>query len=164
MTLQELLHLRTADPRRFDALVADKVLGWQWWRFTPYSAGVKEGPGGKGVLDIHPLAGKPPYRFLASKEQLTQHHEGWGPVLWDGVEELPVNVEYPIPNYHADPAADLDCHRVACGWNDAKRLRHFKLLQAVLDTRGFWLHGLPRLIHYQPGDYAVAALSVLEDA
>lgn len=79
---------------------------------------------------------------------------------------------WPIPNYSADPAADLASHRVACGWIFSKRMRYFQLLDELIQSRcrkiGLrpgesvtWPHALA---FYELGDYSRAALAVVVGA
>lgn len=70
---------------------------------------------------------------------------------------------------HADPASDLEAHRVACGWELKPKALYFQWLGVVLCNRlmgrtdlkcGVYF-SIGSLEAYQPGDYATAALMVV---
>ena len=90
-----------------DTLVAEKVMGWRWWRFQPYTYGGEDGleasysgppPGRFGHCQ------DPPHRFIGPEKRWPVH-PGWEPTRWDGLETLDVREVYPVPAYSMDIAA-----------------------------------------------------------
>ena len=155
MTLSEILSLRTTDPRTFDALVAEKVLGWT----RPPGPSL----GDTKIGDWYQPKGTTEYVLHAKTGQRASWHDWCNAFLWPGNGGM-------IPEFHDDPAADLEVHDLACVWSDNRRREYFGWLGAMLANRCFDRKDtkprrdcyLSLMEFYQPGDYAAAALATVE--
>ena len=115
--------------QELDMLVAEKLFGWRWWRWQPYSYG------GASEMPVHatwygsaadPIF-VPPHRFFGPT---VDWHDfpGWKPKPWDGKEELAiVGMRTDLPDYSTDIAAAwLLLEKIGYpslignGWSDGK--------------------------------------------
>lgn len=133
------------DARAMDARVAEMVMGWTWATLNP---------------ERYPDT--PPARFLISPEEASR---SWNvPATLDLPLDTPDHAWNSAPHYTTDTAADYEVLRhVRRFWSAEQRMRFGRVLVHKI-WRGRWGNGwaMPAAMLYEPGDYARAALAVME--
>lgn len=147
MTRDEIKTMREQNPREFDALVAEKVMGWKRYHFI----GGKRNPNFQFIRQLDP-------EYVAG-------------VVEECSETLPwFNDEPRCPNY-TDPAADYAVlEHVRETWRCHEAEAFNKHITDIVQER--WCNrdmatvnmNYPTIIDYLPGDYAEAALTVVMEA
>lgn len=127
--------MTTTDTRALDARVAELVMGWERW--VPPS--------------LAPCA-----RLL---EPGTVAVDGDG---WRKDPDAPLHALTSVPAYTTSPAHDYEVlHHVRETWLHDEQYRFAKLLMSMWRERGRTVADAP-MMRYLPGDYARAALAVVE--
>ena len=141
MTPAEITALRLDKPQEFDALVAQHVFGWRWVPAVTDGVYVLAAPFDSDLFRNEARNDVPNDARLAP---------------------------FGGPAYCSDPAADLECHRKCKRDLAMPYFRHLGLIlsnrlfeRTDTGTRADW--PLRWLEAYEVGDYAQAALTVMEE-
>ncbi len=168
--MKSIQQLREAEPRAFDAMVCEKVMGWERVDVDYHTAQKKKGwVKLRGGYYGTPSQAKHEVLFddlgikcvgiywLDPKTQRVRPENECTPDNGGDIEFHP----------HENATADLEAHRVACAWIFSKRQRYLMELNDLWRSRyesgGENVAVFQLVSKYQIGDYSQAALEALEE-